>query len=67
MKTDLEIECDKFNFIISKLLDGSEQGQKMAQKINQDTKITDMPVLGETLLKIVLSLHKRKSSRTIST
>ena len=66
MKSDLEIECDKFNFIIFKLLDGSEQGQQMAQKIHQDTKITDMPVLGETLIRIVLSLHK-KESRTIST
>ena len=66
MKSDLEIECDKFNFIVAKLLDGSDQGLKMAQRIHEDTKITDMPVLGETLIRIALRLHK-KESRTTST
>ena len=36
------------------------------KKLNLDTKITDMPVLGKTLINIALSLHK-KDNKTIST
>ena len=38
----------------------------MAEQITYDTRITDMPVLGDALIKIALSLHK-KASVSIST
>ena len=59
MKSDLEVECEKFTFIIEKLFDGSTKAQQLADSITSNTRITDMPVLGDALIKIALSLQKK--------